>query len=216
MTDEEALANKKIEDLENDKLDISKQIEEIKKCKEIDTGKTVILRSLRAKKLSIGRELRIALELKDEQEYKRKVEEKQREKESKRNEEIDNVFKPQKDTIKPNTETAPNFNRNLNMIGKYKDAIKSMRQDIKDLLSQDTTSMTLEAIENRDTLIQAKSGTINTFTKEYEKHHHELIMHGEENTIQYLIENFQDVMEITKGLMQKSNKKRKTRKNNWP
>ena len=200
MTDEEALANKKIEDLENDKLEISKQIEEIEKCKEIDTGKTVILRSLRAKKLSIGRELRIALELKDEQEYKRKVEEKQREKESKRNEEIDNVFKPQKDTIKPNTETAPNFNRNLNMIGKYKDAIKSMRQDIKDLLSQDTTSMTLEAIENRDTLIQAKSGTINTFTKEYEKHHHELIMHGEENTIQYLIENFQDVMEITKGV----------------
>ena len=107
------------------------------------------------------------------------MEEKQREKESKRNEKIDNVFKPQKDTIKPNTETAPNFNRNLNMIGKYKDAIKSMRQDIKDLLSQDTTSMTLEAIENRDTLIQAKSGTINTFTKEYEKHHHELIMHGE-------------------------------------
>ena len=77
MTDEEALANKKIEDLENDKLEISKQIEEIEKCKEIDTGKTVILRSLRAKKLSIGRELRIALELKDEQEYKRKVEEKQ-------------------------------------------------------------------------------------------------------------------------------------------
>ena len=200
MTDEEAAANKKIEDLENDKLEISRQIEEIEKCKEIDTGKTVILRSLRAKKLSIGRELRIALELKDEQEYKRKVEEKQREKESKRNEEIDNVFKPQKDTIKPNTETAPNFNRNLNMIGKYKEAIKSIRQEIKDLMTLDTTSMTPEAIENRNTLIQAKSGAIKTFTKEYEKHHHELIMSGEEKTITFLIENFQQVMEITNGL----------------
>ena len=69
------------------------------------------------------------------------------------------------------------------MIGRYKEAIKSIRQEIKDLMTLDTTSMTPEAIENRNTLIQAKSGAIKTFTKEYEKHHHELIMNGEENTI---------------------------------
>ena len=62
--DKESLLNKEIERLEDEKSEINKQIEEIEKSKEIDTGKTVILRSLRAKKLSIGRELRIALELK--------------------------------------------------------------------------------------------------------------------------------------------------------
>ena len=39
-------------------------------------------------------------------------------------------------------------------------------------MTLDTTSMTPEEIENRNTLIQAKSGAIKTFTKEYEKHHH--------------------------------------------
>jgi len=198
--DKKALLNKEIERLEDEKSEINKQIEEIEKSKEIDTGKTVILRSLRAKKLSIGRELRIALELKDEGEYERKLKEKQKEKEDKRNEEIDKIFKASEDTLKPTTATISSFNRNLNMIGKYKEAIKSIRQEIKDLMTLDITTMTPEAIENRNTLIQAKSGAIKTFTKEYEKHHHELIMNGEENTIKILLENFQQVMEITNGL----------------
>ena len=76
--DKEALLNKEIERLEDEKSEINKQIQEIWQGKDIDTRKTVILRGLKAKKQSIGRELRIALESREETEYPRKSKDKQK------------------------------------------------------------------------------------------------------------------------------------------
>ena len=57
--------------------------------------------------------------------------------------------------------------------------------------------MSQQSIEKRDLTVQAKVGTIKTFSKEFEKHHHELMMHSKADAITQLIENFQQIVEIT-------------------
>ena len=86
------------------------------------------------------------------------------------------------------------------MFGKYRDAIKSLKDEIKQLISRDSSEMTSQQIDERDLVVQAKVSTMKTMAKEYEKHYHELTMVGEEKQIKYLIDNFTSVMEIIHGL----------------
>ena len=57
--------------------------------------------------------------------------------------------------------------------------------------------MTQQSKEELDIKIQSKAGTIKTFTKEYEKHHYEIMLIGDPDQITMFIEAFQRVMEIT-------------------
>ena len=86
------------------------------------------------------------------------------------------------------------------MFGKYRDTIKSLKDEIKHLMSRDSTEMTQQSLDERDLMIQAKISTMKTIAKEYEKHYHDLTMIGEEDQIKYLIENFTNVMEVIHNL----------------
>ena len=86
------------------------------------------------------------------------------------------------------------------MFGKYRDAIKSLKDEIKQLISRDSSEMTSQQIDERDLVVQAKVSTMKTMAKEYEKHYHELTMVGEEKQIKYLIENFTSLMGLIHGM----------------
>ena len=75
-----------------------------------------------------------------------------------------------------------------------------MRDDIFQLVSKDTSSMAQHQKDEMELEIQSKAGTIKTFTKEYEKHHHDLMLSGSEEEIALLIETFQTVMQISNGV----------------
>ena len=63
-------------------------------------------------------------------------------------------------------------------------------------MNQDTSGMTQNAIMERDLTVQSKIRTVIFFTKEYEKHHHDVIMIGDQKTIESLVYSFKEIMEI--------------------
>ena len=193
---EEALIKK----LLDEKKEIEDQIEEIEENKDVNTEKTIHLRNLRAKKRDIIKELRIILEKIEEEKYEELHKKKIKEKESKTEEELQKIFGTTHDTLKPSEDNKTSFIRNFNMFGKYRDSIKSLKDEIKHLMSRDSTEMTQQSLDERDLMIQAKISTMKTIAKEYEKHYHDLTMIGEEEQIKYLIENFTNVMEVIHNL----------------
>ena len=54
------------------------------------------------------------------------------------------------------------------MFGKYRDTIKSLKDEVKHLMSRDSTEMTQQSLDERDLMIQAKISTMKTIAKEYE------------------------------------------------
>ena len=68
--------------------------------------------------------------------------------------------------------------------------------EVNDFMTQDISGMTQNSIEERNLTVQSKISSIKIFTKEYEKHHHDVIMVGDQNTIESLVESFREVMEI--------------------
>ena len=180
---EEALIKK----LLDEKKEIEDQIEEIEENKDVNTEKTIHLRNLRAKKRDIIKELRIILEKIEEEKYEELHKKKIKEKESKDEEELQKIFGTTHDTLKPSEDNKLNFIRNFNMFGKYRDTIKSLKDEVKHLMSRDSTEMTQQSLDEKDLMIQAKISTMKTIAKEYEKHYHDHTMIGEEEQIKYLI-----------------------------
>ena len=189
-----------IQQLQEEKRNLQFQIDEIGEAREVSTEKQIYIRNLRAKKLEVTRELRIALEKKCEEKYEKAYKKKLEDRKSKIEEEINSIFGETTDDMKPTKETKPEFARNFNMFGKYRDTINELREEIKHLMKRDTSEMTTQSIEERDLLVQAKISTMKTIAKEYEKHYHNLTMIGEEKQIKYLIGSFTKVMEIIHGL----------------
>ena len=197
MTKEKALIQK----LQDEKKELQDQIKELEEMKDVNTEKAIHLRNLRAKKREVSKELQIALEKIEEEKYEELHKKKTEEKKTKSNEEREKIFgKTLDDKLKPTKENENTFIRNYNMFGKYRDAIKSLKDEIKQLISRDSSEMTSQQIDERDLVVQAKVSTMKTMAKEYEKHYHELTMVGEEKQIKYLIDNFTSVMEIIHGL----------------
>ena len=197
MTKEKALIQK----LQDEKKELQDQIKELEEMKDVNTEKHIHLRNLRAKKREVSKELQIALEKIEEEKYEELHKKKTEEKKTKSNEEREKIFgKTLDDKLKPTEENEKTFTRNFNMFGKYRDAIKSLKDEIKQLMSRDSSEMTSQQIDERDLVVQAKISTMKTMAKEYEKHYHELTMVGEEKQIKYLIDNFTSVMEIIHGL----------------
>ena len=197
MTEEKALIQK----LQDEKKELQDQIKELEEMKDVNTEKHIHLRNLRAKKREVSKELQIALEKIEEEKYEELHKKKTEEKKTKSNEEREKIFgKTLDDKLKPTEENEKTFTRNFNMFGKYRDAIKSLKDEIKQLMSRDSSEMTSQQIDERDLVVQAKVSTMKTMAKEYEKHYHELTMVGEEKQIKYLIDNFTSVMEIIHGL----------------
>ena len=197
MTKEKALIQK----LQDEKKELQDQIKELEEMKDVNTEKAIHLRNLRAKKREVSKELQIALEKIEEEKYEELHKKKTEEKKTKSNEEREKIFgKTLDDKLKPTEENEKTFTRNFNMFGKYRDAIKSLKDEIKQLISRDSSEMTSQQIDERDLVVQAKVSTMKTMAKEYEKHYHELTMVGEEKQIKYLIDNFTSVMEIIHGL----------------
>ena len=196
MTEEDKLTQKLLEE----KREIQEQIEEIQEKREVSTEKQIYLRSLRAKKQDITRELRILLERKSEEKYEKAYKKKVEEERSKAEVEVNTIFRDTTDVMKPNKDTQQAFVRDFNMFGKYKDTINELRKEIHQLMARDTSEMTQHIIDDRDLMIQAKISTMKTIAKEFEKHYHNLTMVGEERQIKYLIDNFTNVMESIHGL----------------
>ena len=197
MTKEKALIQK----LQDEKKELQDQIKELEEMKDVNTEKAIHLRNLRAKKREVSKELQIALEKIEEEKYEELHKKKTEEKKTKTNEEREKIFgKTLDDKLKPTEENEKTFTRNFNMFGKYRDAIKSLKDEIKQLMSRNSLEMTSQQIDERDLVVQAKVSTMKTMAKEYEKHYHELTMVGEEKQIKYLIDNFTSVMEIIHGL----------------
>ena len=97
--------------------------------------------------------------------HKKKTEEKK----TKSNEEREKIFgKTLDDKLKQTKENEKTFTRNFNMFGKYRDAIKSLKDEIKQLISRDSSEMTSQKIDERDLVVQAKVSTMKTMAKEYE------------------------------------------------
>ena len=186
--------------LEEQRRVIQLQMDEIRKGSEIDTQKTITLRTMFAKKRTIISDLKETLEKLNAIEYEEKCRTKAAEKSAKLAKDVDKVFKNKKDTIRTTTETEPQFNRNLRMVLNYKKSITEMRDDIFQLVSQDISSMTQHQKDEMELEIQSKAGTIKMFTKEYEKHHHDLMLSGSGEEIELLIETFQTVMQISNGV----------------
>ena len=67
----------------------------------------------------------------------------------------------------------------MTMIGEYRTSIRELRDEIKELMSYDTSSMKQQSKDELDIKIQSKAGTIKTLTKEHEKHHHNLMLTGD-------------------------------------
>ena len=209
MTKEKALIQK----LQDEKKELQDQIKELEEMKDVNTEKHIHLRNLRAKKREVSKELQIALEKIEEEKYEELHKKKTEEKKTKSNEEREKIFgKTLDDKLKPTEENEKTFTRNFNMFGKYRDAIKSLKDEIKQLMSRDSSEMTSQQIDERDLVVQAKISTMKTMAKEYEKHYHELTMVGEEKQIKYLIENFTSVMEIIHGLEASVKQKEETKK----
>ena len=197
MTKEKALIQK----LQDEKKELQDQIKELEEMKEVNTEKAIHLRNLRAKKREVSKELQIALEKIEEEKYEELHKKKTEEKKTKSNEEREKIIgKTLDDKLKPTKENENTFIRNYNMFGKYRDSIKSLKDEIKQLMSGNNLEMTSQQIDERDLVVEAKISTMKTIAKEYEKHYHELTMVGEEKQIKYLIDNFTSVMEIIHGL----------------
>ena len=61
---------------------------------------------------------------------------------------------------------------------------------------QEISGMTQNSILERDLTVQSKISTVKIFTKEYEKHHHDVIMVGDQKTIESLVDSLREMMEI--------------------
>ena len=177
----------------------------------MDTKKDILLRQLRHKRRQRMNDRREALERKSEREYKESYMEEIRRKKEKKQKKIDKIFKDEEDTLKPTDTNTPTYNRNLNMIGKYKESIRSLRTEVNKIMDEDISGMTEQAITQMELASQAKINTIKLFTKEYEKHHHDVIMVGNQDTIASLVESFQEIMEI-QGTLEAQQKLREENK----
>ena len=166
-SDRTALESQK-EHLEEQRRLITLQMDEIRRGSDIDTQKTITLRTMFAKKRAIVSELKETLDKINAIEYEEKCKTKAAEKAVKLAEDVDKVFKGKKDTIQTTKETEPQFNRNLTMALTYKKSIIDMRDDIFPLVSKDTSSMTQHQKDEMELEIQSKAGTIKIYTKEYE------------------------------------------------
>ena len=143
-----------VQEFEEIKIKIKNEIEKIEISGEIDTQKSILLISLRHKKRGVKNHLRITLEEINEIEYEDEYKEKKIKEEEKRTENIDNIFKdndlndkraPEKrDITKANL-----FSRNLNMPYKYKKDTINLKQEIADLMDQDTSTMSQQSIEKK-------------------------------------------------------------------
>ena len=101
--------------------------------------------------------MQIALEKIEEEKYEELHKKKTEEKKTKSNEEREKIFgKTLDDKLKPTEENEKTFTRNFNMFGKYRDAIKSLKDEIKQLMSRDSSEMTSQQIDERDLVVQAK------------------------------------------------------------
>ena len=149
MTEEDKLTQKLLEE----KREIQEQIEEIQEKREVSTEKQIYLRSLRAKKQDITRELRILLERKSEEKYEKAYKKKVEEERNKAEVEVNTIFQDTTDVMKPNKDTQQAFVRDFNMFGKYKDTINELRKEIHQLMARDTSEMTQHIIDDRDLMI---------------------------------------------------------------
>ena len=202
-----------VKELEEQKRLINLQMLELQKTGDNSTQNQIYVRNLRMKRRLISQDLRATLEKINEEKYEEEFKTKTQEISTKRSNEIERIFGSNEDTIKPTTDNTPIFNRNITMIGKYKNSISELRDEIDNLMAQDTSSMTQQSKDELDIQIQSKAGTIKTFTKEYEKHHHDIMQTGNHDQITMFIETFKRVMEITNGVeaklkLEEENKKK--------
>ena len=72
------------------------------------------------------------------------------------------------------------------MISKYKESIRTLKREVNDLMMQDISGMTQNSIMERDLTVQSKISIVRIFTKEYEKHHHDVIMIGDQKQLKAL------------------------------
>ena len=150
MTKEKALIQK----LQDEKKELQDQIKELEEMKDVNTEKAIHLRNLRAKKREVSKELQIALEKIEEEKYEELHKKKTEEKKTKSNEEREKIFgKTLDDKLKPTEENENTFIRNFNMFGKYRDAIKSLKDEIKQLMSRDSSEMISQQIDERDLVV---------------------------------------------------------------
>ena len=193
----ESKDEKLAKELEEQKRLIHLQMLEIEKSGENLTENQIHLRNLRMKRRLISQDLRTVLERINEEQYEKEFRTKATTTATKSREEIGKVFTANTDEIKLTKETLPQFTRNITMIGRYQDSINQLNEEINKLRSYDTSSMTQQSKSENEIKIHSKAATIKTFVKEYEKHHHELMLTGDEKQITLLIETFQRVMEIS-------------------
>ena len=116
------------------------------KDEDLDTKKDILLRQLRNKRRQRMNDWREALERKSEREYRESYKEEMRRKKEKKQKEIEKIFKDEEDTLKPTDTNTPTYNRNLNMIGKYKESIRSLRTDVKKIMEGEIARMTEKTI----------------------------------------------------------------------
>ena len=196
----ESKDEKLVKELEEQKRLIHLQMLEIEKTGENFTENQIHLRNLRMKRRLLSQDLRTTLERINEEQYEEECRTKATTKSTKIREDINNAFTTYTDEVKLTKETRPQFTRNITMIGKYQDSINQLNEEINKLRSYDTSSMTQQSKSELEIKIHSKAATIKTFIKEYEKHHHELMLTGDEKQITLLIETFQRVMEISNGV----------------
>ena len=64
------------------------------------------------------------------------------------------IFKDKEDKLTPVETSIPKYNKNLNMICKYKESIRTLEKEVNDLMTQDTSGMTQNAIMERALTVQ--------------------------------------------------------------
>ena len=96
----------------------------------LDTKKDIFIRALRSKMRQYRTDQRLALESCSDREYNLKYKEESETKRENKKKEIVQIFKDEEDKLTPDETSTPEYNRNLNMISKYKESIRTLKEKL--------------------------------------------------------------------------------------
>ena len=85
----------------------------------------------------------------------------------------------------------------------YRKSVKETAIKIDNLITEETSGMTINAKEDRRFNIESKVDTIKQLSNEYKKYHYDLTSTGEAKNIEFYINNLKEVMEIVSKMESK-------------
>jgi hypothetical protein len=176
-------------------------IEEPEDVAKSQTEKVILLRNLRARKRSAKQELAELITLREETQYENDYEAKRLALKNQRKAAALIACPSGIDERSPvGDEEKLQYHRNENMCSTYKRTIINLKQNIEELLEEDSGGWTQDMKETRELEVASKVNTIKTYAGEYKKCHAELMAIGKADTLTHHLDNLYEVMEISNML----------------